>query len=189
MYLYPCCLAAFLRRLPSHTTTKELRRKFQAAGSNATAFAVNPGAVRSDIWRFVPKLVKPVFDVFIRLLFLNVEEGCCTSVCTSTLPVEKLSGESSVLLEQYPAVTTSSGMCRIQVYDRAMATSKVQYTSHLSPCYLPQGATTTSRTSYPSVGLCHSRSWVRSLAALRARQVCPRMSQLRVRRCGLRASG
>ncbi|CAN0283970.1 unnamed protein product [Pylaiella littoralis] len=70
---------------------KELRRRFAAAGSSATAFAVNPGAVRSDIWRAIPKSVMPVYDFFMRLLYLDVEQGCFTSVCTSAWPLEKLS--------------------------------------------------------------------------------------------------
>lgn len=56
------------------TRAQELRRRFAASGSSATAFSVNPGAVRSDIWRHVPKLVMPVFDFFMRLLFLNTEQ-------------------------------------------------------------------------------------------------------------------
>eukprot|EP00903_Cladosiphon_okamuranus_P008357 g8037.t1 len=71
---------------------KELRRRFAASGSSATAFSVNPGAVRSDIWRHVPKLVMPVFEFFMRLLFINTEQGCCTSVCTASWPLERLSG-------------------------------------------------------------------------------------------------
>ncbi|CAN0078684.1 unnamed protein product [Scytosiphon promiscuus] len=71
---------------------KELRRRFVAAGSSATAFAVNPGVVRSDIYRECPKLVFPVFDLFMRLAFLNVDQGCCPSVCAASWPLEKLHG-------------------------------------------------------------------------------------------------
>ncbi|CAM9656425.1 unnamed protein product, partial [Ectocarpus sp. 12 AP-2014] len=59
---------------------KELKKRFAAAGSSATAVAVNPGAVRSDIWRNIPKLVMPVFDLFMRFLFLTSEQGSYTSV-------------------------------------------------------------------------------------------------------------
>lgn len=65
----------------------------KAKGSTATAFSVNPGAVRSDIWRFVPKLVMPIYDFFMRLLYLSVEEGCNPSVYTSALPLESLSSK------------------------------------------------------------------------------------------------
>eukprot|EP00752_Nemacystus_decipiens_P012085 g10715.t1 len=71
---------------------KELRRRFAASGSSATAFSVNPGAVRSDIWRHVPKFVMPVFDFLMRMFFVNTEQGCCTSVCASSWPLERLSG-------------------------------------------------------------------------------------------------
>ena len=89
----------FLRRAPSPSDARpsfpfqELRRRFAAAGSSATAFSVNPGAVRSDIWRFIPKWIAPITDSMMRMLFLNVDEGCCTSVCASALPLESLSGE------------------------------------------------------------------------------------------------
>ncbi|CAN0078618.1 unnamed protein product, partial [Scytosiphon promiscuus] len=71
---------------------KELRRRFAAAGSSATAFSVNPGAVRSDIWRNVPKLVMPIYDFFMRVFYLTPEQGCYTSVAASALPLEQLTG-------------------------------------------------------------------------------------------------
>ncbi|CAB1117181.1 unnamed protein product [Ectocarpus sp. CCAP 1310/34] len=71
---------------------KELKKRFAVAGSSATAVAVNPGAVRSDIWRNVPKLVMPVFDLFMRFLFLTSEQGSYTSVRAAALPLETLSG-------------------------------------------------------------------------------------------------
>lgn len=71
---------------------QELRRRFAAAGSSATAFSVNPGAVRSDIWRHIPKFVMPVFDFLMRTFFINTEQGCCTSVCAAAMPLERLPG-------------------------------------------------------------------------------------------------
>ncbi|CAN0249928.1 unnamed protein product [Pylaiella littoralis] len=70
---------------------KELRRRFAAVGSSATAFAVNPGLVRSDIYRHVPKHVMVVYDLFMRLTFLTVDQGCCPSVCASAWPTDRLS--------------------------------------------------------------------------------------------------
>ncbi|CAM9460744.1 unnamed protein product [Sphacelaria rigidula] len=72
---------------------KELRRRFAASGSTATAFAVNPGAVRSDIWRSTPSIIMPIYDAWMRMFFLNIEEGCRPSVCASALPLESLSGD------------------------------------------------------------------------------------------------
>lgn len=72
---------------------QELNRRFAAAGLSATAYAVNPGAVRSDIYRSTPKLVMPAFDLLMRCFFLSSDQGCCPSVCTSAWPLEKLSGE------------------------------------------------------------------------------------------------
>ncbi|CAM9763446.1 unnamed protein product, partial [Sphacelaria rigidula] len=71
---------------------KELRRRFATGGSSATAFAVNPGGVRSDIWRTVPSWFQPVLRLLARLLFLTTDEGCRPSVCVSTMPLHSLSG-------------------------------------------------------------------------------------------------
>ena len=38
-------------------------------------------------------MLMPVYAVFMRLLFLDVEKGSRTSVCTSTMKLESLSGE------------------------------------------------------------------------------------------------
>lgn len=67
--------------------TLELNRCFYHVDPNrknakrVRAFAANPGAVNSDIWRSVnfPGLVIPIF----RLLFLTTEEGCATSVAAA----------------------------------------------------------------------------------------------------------
>ncbi|CAM9316964.1 unnamed protein product, partial [Laminaria digitata] len=69
---------------------KELGRRFAAAGSSATAFSVNPGCVRTDIFRFIPNLMMPVIQIPMRLLFLDADEGCRTSVCASALPLKSL---------------------------------------------------------------------------------------------------
>ena len=74
-------------------TLQELRRRFVANGSSSTAFSVNPGFISSDIYRFIPKLVRPVVIMVVRLTGNNVDEGCRTSVCTSALPLKSLSGE------------------------------------------------------------------------------------------------
>ncbi|CAN0057163.1 unnamed protein product [Ascophyllum nodosum] len=71
---------------------KELRRRFVASGSSATAFSVNPGAVRSDIWRFLPRLLMAIHNLSMKVLFLDVERGCRVSVCTSAMPLASLSG-------------------------------------------------------------------------------------------------
>lgn len=72
---------------------QELRRRFKAAGSTATACAVNPGVVRSDIYRATPKVLMPMFDLFMRVVFLTTDQGCIPSLCASTWPLERLSGE------------------------------------------------------------------------------------------------
>mmetsp|Transcript_14426 Transcript_14426/g.21674 ORF Transcript_14426/g.21674 Transcript_14426/m.21674 type:complete len:391 (+) Transcript_14426:43-1215(+) len=58
------------------------------SGGIISAVSVNPGAVRSDIWRSVPSLVHAPYDLFMRALYLTVDQGSATSVfaATSTIP-------------------------------------------------------------------------------------------------------
>jgi len=44
------------------------------------AIAVNPGAVRTNIWRRTPKLLMPLWDAVMRSAFLTSNQGCSTSV-------------------------------------------------------------------------------------------------------------
>ncbi|KAG5183799.1 hypothetical protein JKP88DRAFT_198915 [Tribonema minus] len=80
--------------------SQELRRRFRRAGGTATSFAVNPGAVRSDIWRFVPPPFKYVYDAVMRAGFLNVEQGAFTSVYAAAAPLDALGGPDGPLYWQ-----------------------------------------------------------------------------------------
>mmetsp|Transcript_22002 Transcript_22002/g.32794 ORF Transcript_22002/g.32794 Transcript_22002/m.32794 type:complete len:366 (+) Transcript_22002:39-1136(+) len=55
--------------------------------TNVRSFAVNPGAVLSDIWRFLP--CQPIVRGFMSLIFLKNEQGCIPSVAASTEKFEK----------------------------------------------------------------------------------------------------
>jgi len=52
-------------------------------GHGIRAFSVNPGAVRSDIWRSVPMIVAPIYDAFMRVAYLDVSQGCVPSVAAA----------------------------------------------------------------------------------------------------------
>lgn len=52
------------------------------------AFSVNPGAVRSDIWRNYP--FQRLYKMIMKLVFLEVEEGCASSVFAATLGIDAL---------------------------------------------------------------------------------------------------
>jgi hypothetical protein len=86
------CYSAKLTLLAVYTSThkQELRRRFAADGSSATSFAVNPGAVHSDIWRTIPSFLAAPAAFVMKRLFLNVEQGCYTSVVTATAPLQQL---------------------------------------------------------------------------------------------------
>lgn len=53
-----------------------------------TAVAVNPGAVRSDIWRAIPFPLSIPYDLFMRLCYLSIDEGCSTSVYAAAADIK-----------------------------------------------------------------------------------------------------
>ena len=54
------------------------------------AISCNPGAVRSDIWRSVPAPILWVYDMIMRVFFLNVEQGAGSSVLASIVEIDLL---------------------------------------------------------------------------------------------------
>lgn len=76
--------------------TFEINRRYGLGALNSNpkfvinAVSANPGAVRSDIWRFVPQPIKFLFDLLMRMLFLNVEQGCASSVMGAIMPSGKI---------------------------------------------------------------------------------------------------
>ena len=69
------------RRSDSHDEQEGRKKK-----RRITAISVNPGAVRSDIWRHVPWPISYPYDLVMRLLYLNVEEGAAPSLFAATVP-------------------------------------------------------------------------------------------------------
>jgi NAD(P)-dependent dehydrogenase (short-subunit alcohol dehydrogenase family) len=51
------------------------------------SLSVNPGAVKSDIWRSVPFLLRIPYDAFMTLFYLTTEQGCHTSLTACILPL------------------------------------------------------------------------------------------------------
>jgi retinol dehydrogenase-12 len=66
--------------------TQELARRL--AGSGVTASSLHPGVVASDIWRRVPRLVRPL----ITARMLTTEQGAVTSLYCATSPAVPASG-------------------------------------------------------------------------------------------------
>ncbi len=66
--------------------TQELTRRL--AGSGVTSHALHPGVVASDIWRRVPRLVRPL----ITARMLTTEQGAVTSLYCATWPALAASG-------------------------------------------------------------------------------------------------
>jgi retinol dehydrogenase 12 len=60
--------------------TQELTRRL--AGADVSACALHPGVVASDIWRRVPRLVRPL----IKARMLTTEQGAVTSLYCATSP-------------------------------------------------------------------------------------------------------
>jgi len=72
--------------------TIEINKRFllrapSSKGRKISAISVNPGAVRSDIWRHVPAYKKYPYDLFMRAYFLTVEQGAATSLFGATAKI------------------------------------------------------------------------------------------------------
>eukprot|EP01041_Mallomonas_annulata_P007970 gene7970-16316_t len=73
--------------------TMEINRRFytnDTSYQSILAVSVNPGAVRSDIWRFVPFPFFQIYQLLMRLLYLSVEQGCMTTVMGAILTPEEI---------------------------------------------------------------------------------------------------
>jgi len=76
--------------------------------------SVNPGAVRSDIWRNYP--LKWLMDYAMRALFLDVQQGASTSVYAAVLDIELLrSYQVGISAPTFPA--SHSQRVTYQVHD------------------------------------------------------------------------
>eukprot|EP00467_Chlorarachnion_reptans_P019712 CAMPEP_0114507072 /NCGR_PEP_ID=MMETSP0109-20121206/11804_1 /TAXON_ID=29199 /ORGANISM="Chlorarachnion reptans, Strain CCCM449" /LENGTH=372 /DNA_ID=CAMNT_0001685779 /DNA_START=131 /DNA_END=1249 /DNA_ORIENTATION=- len=53
------------------------------------AIAANPGAVQSEIWRFIPAFVQPLTASLMNVFFLTPQQGCSTSVAAACDELEK----------------------------------------------------------------------------------------------------
>jgi len=74
--------------------TMGINRRMDSASADGkshrptVAISVNPGAVRSDIWRNYP--FQRIYNMIMKLIFLEVEEGCASSVFAATVKLEAL---------------------------------------------------------------------------------------------------
>jgi NAD(P)-dependent dehydrogenase (short-subunit alcohol dehydrogenase family) len=70
-------------------------RSLSSGIRNIVSISVNPGAVKSDIWRSVPFLFRLPYDAFMTLFYLSTEQGCHTSLTACILPLQKIVQHSS----------------------------------------------------------------------------------------------
>ena len=81
--------------------TRELARR----QDGVSAYALHPGVVASDIWRRVPRLVRPL----IKARMLTTEQGAVTSLYCATSPAVAADGgryyDQCAVLEPNPAAT------------------------------------------------------------------------------------
>lgn len=76
------------------------------------SLSVNPGAVKSDIWRSVPTIVQFPYNIFMSLFYLTVEQGSNTSFTACTLPLTTLveyNNNIDIQTKQYYGNKTISG--------------------------------------------------------------------------------
>ena len=72
------------------------------------AVSVNPGAVRSDIWRHVPSSILWLYDIVMRLLYLSVDQGCSTSVFAA-LASNTTIQQATSLYSSFPSLISENG--------------------------------------------------------------------------------
>jgi NAD(P)-dependent dehydrogenase (short-subunit alcohol dehydrogenase family) len=60
-----------------------------------TSISVNPGAVRSDIWRSVPWFLSVPYDMFMRCFFLDTTQGAAPSLFAATISDDELMASPS----------------------------------------------------------------------------------------------
>jgi len=89
--------------------------------SGILAVSVNPGAVRSDIWRFVPAPLSHLYDLMMRLLYLTVEQGSRISVAAAVLSTADIRNRKH---------TTASD---VVTGGRSLVPYLVPYSMYLSP--------------------------------------------------------
>ncbi|CAM9369786.1 unnamed protein product, partial [Chrysoparadoxa australica] len=70
--------------------TVELRRRFEAEGLDCYSFAVHPGVVRTSIWRQTPRIIMPIYDMFMRAMYLSSDQGSYPSVNAAAAPLDDL---------------------------------------------------------------------------------------------------
>jgi NAD(P)-dependent dehydrogenase (short-subunit alcohol dehydrogenase family) len=83
-------------KLASLLHAQEIRNRFKADGVTATAFAVNPGECRTDLYKALG-IVHPIFDIYMKYAFLTPEQGCYTTVIVATTPLEDLKTKDGTL--------------------------------------------------------------------------------------------
>lgn len=122
--------------------TMEINRLFYRGHSHAhedsrsiVAISVNPGAVRSDIWRHIPRWIKPIFDFVTNSVFLSIEEGCQTSLYAIFMPEKDL-----YLYHQQPSIfLPNESSWDIELFEREIMDPSFRSPSKkwLAHCNLP----------------------------------------------------
>jgi retinol dehydrogenase 12 len=110
--------------LPAYAVSKlcnvlfsaELARRVAASG--VTTYALHPGVVASDIWRRVPRPVRPL----ITARMLTVDEGAATSLYCATAPeVAQASGRFYDKCAERPASAVATAELAGILWDRSVA--------------------------------------------------------------------
>ena len=89
----------------------ELNRRAAAAGGGPVAAAVDPGAVRSDIWRHTPGLLMWAWDLLMRATFLTPAQGAAPSIHAATLPTAALAAAARAKHAPYFAPYPTPDFC------------------------------------------------------------------------------
>jgi NAD(P)-dependent dehydrogenase (short-subunit alcohol dehydrogenase family) len=127
--IYDGCSPYADSKLYMNFLTLEINRRFSGSFFKGTSsspsatngpriilsLSVNPGAVKSDIWRSVPSILQLPYNHFMSVFYLTTEQGCDTSLTACTIPLEKIRShstqcpqprnlESDLLLTHHPLI-------------------------------------------------------------------------------------
>jgi hypothetical protein len=79
----------------------DLQTVKQPSSRPIIAVSANPGAVRSDIWRHVPPAVMWIYDLFMRMAYLSVDQGSATSVYAALVSIQELRKKKYLTIPGY----------------------------------------------------------------------------------------
>jgi NAD(P)-dependent dehydrogenase (short-subunit alcohol dehydrogenase family) len=83
------------KNCPNEKSSADISQTSCASSRSIRAISANPGAVKSDIWRNVPKEIMWIYQIFMNIFYLTPEQGSETSVYAALCKFDDLNFPSS----------------------------------------------------------------------------------------------